>query len=229
MKLLKLLNPPESTYDEPVEPETIREQVVAGAGDGDGDLADHEREIIDVVTEQLVDFYNSELAVSKYHAYSLFALVAGAILGIVGIATIVNGFITTLPESPVTSPLIDVGATFLLLAMVAFYAFIGLQMRSTRSVSNQMQAVLIAHPVVTSEAAVGVVSDEVREFITETDVAGEEADALTGLGDRLDYASEMHQFTEQLNVMESRHAQQRHLAVFALVCAALFQGGLLLL
>jgi hypothetical protein len=89
--------------------------------------------------------------------------------------------------------------------------------------------VLIAHPVVTSEAAVGVVSDEVREFITETDVAGEEADALTGLGDRLDYASEMHQFTEQLNVMESRHAQQRHLAVFALVCAALFQGGLLLL
>jgi hypothetical protein len=228
VKLLKLLNPPESTYDEPVEPETIREQVVA-EGRTDDDFADHEREVVEVVTEQLCEFYNSELAVSKYHAYSLFALVAGAILGIVGIATIANGFITTLPESPVSSPLIDAGATFLLLAMVAFYAFIGLQMRSTRSVSDQMQAVLIAHPVVTSEAAADVVSDEIKEFITETDVAGESTDALAGLSDRLNYASEMHQFTEQLNVMESRHAQQRHLAVFALVCAALFQGSLLLL
>lgn len=228
MNLLKLFDPPESTYDEPVDPPAVRDRVLP-EGRTEEDLNGPEREVVDVVTEQLCAFYNAELTVRRYHAYSLFALIAGAVLGVAGLAAIANGFLTSLPASPVTSPLIDVGATLLLVAMVAFYAFIGLQMRSTRAISDQMQAVLIAHPVVTSEAATAAVSDEVRRFVTESDVAADGPDALAGLADRIDYATEMHQFTEQLDVMESRHAQQRHLAVFALVCAALFQGGLLLL
>lgn len=224
MGLIKLISPPEATYDRKVDANAVRDRVVIE--DREEPYTEDERQMVKLVSEQLAAFHNAEFDGRRYHVYSLISLAAGAFLGVVGVVSIANGFLT----EALGSPLVDLGVTSLMLAMVAFYAFIGLQMGSTRAVRNQMQAVLIAHPIAGSPAAEGVIDPETREFITsETGTPDADIDALAGLEDRIAYASEMNGFTQQLTSMEQSHAQQRHLAVFALVCAALFQGAILLL